>query len=222
MIKSNIRKKGWWTVNNFYDVIKPFDYVARLFGFCSMAGADKLSKSKSTKCTKILELFLKYGIITSWVLVFSFIIYVNLMKNLFEHLTNNEIANITRRALLFVGIITTFFGIFTTYLVKKKLHAFLMRLVEFDREMKRLGSPVNLILESKIMMFYIMFKVCLCAGFITVSSKFFDTCDEPIHCVYMHWPYYGVNVTLQVFTSHFIVFGYALVRRYQLLNMGFW
>lgn len=210
----------WWTVNNFYDVLKPFNFIAVLFGYCSLIGCSQSShKPKSNKnCHK----FIKYGVILLWLSFFAITFGFNIKESYFRIVSNNYIAYKGRRALFLVGIIFTLTGIIITHLVKKRTDTFLLRMVEFDQAIKRLDSPVDLIFESKALVFYILFKMCFSVTVITLALHNFNRCNGHIYCIYLHFPIYMINVSYMVFVNHFIVFGYALVRRYRILNKSFW
>lgn len=213
--------KGWWRVNNFYEVLQPFNCIARLFGFYSIAIIEDQPNSMAKSKYFRVQLA-KYCIILFWVIFFVSSLGINTMNNFFEHFSNNEIANIGRRWLMFISLISAFCGTLLINLMYKRSQKIVLSVIEIDSELRRLGSPVDLIAQSKTMIFYILFKVFMCTITITVSANYVDFCDQPIHCVYMHWPVYTVNCMYMVFISHFIVFGYAVLRRFQIFNSGFW
>lgn len=208
------------TLHNYYDVISPFNYVSRCFGLSAIQPSFQLFAIDNK--FPIFKIISRYIGVVFWSIYFFSFMRINYLENYFQTISPNEIANNGRRMLLFFGITMCFIVIVSTHFLTAKCVVLIKRILEFDRELKSLGTDVDLRRESMLLTIYVFITMIMCVVTVSFSAAYLDKWESFKLFFCMHVPFYVFNWNYIIFVNRFMVFSFSIIYRYRILNESLW
>lgn len=202
----------FWRVRNYYDAIKPFQYIAWFFG---------LGYIVDTRLKRPSAYRFEYAFTLLWLIFFITLNYINSTQDYLAIMSTSVIANSIKRTIILYGMYLCVGVMVSSYFVRGRFSKVFNKIDEFDDAMIAMGVDI----DRKWVSFKVNISTVLTHTFMTLivslSAIYFDTCDTKLHCIYVHAPQYVINIIVKLSCDHTWIILISIIIRFNILTNHF-